>query len=92
MSNSLQQIAETGDLMHINGSVLRTLNVISGGKCSISGLENVFSGVNRCRLITSLEYLAKSEYIELKNNSTAVLTGKGVLVLQGFLEDDFIEV
>ncbi|MCM1316190.1 MAG: hypothetical protein NC205_03810 [Prevotella sp.] len=103
MNNSLQQTAENGGLMHINGSVLRTLNVISGGKCRLSDLDSVFSRVTRCRLINSLEYLAKSEYIELKNGTTgsradletadyAVLTGKGVQVLQGFIEDDFIEV
>lgn len=110
MNNSLQQVqqvAKTGGFMQVNGSVLRTLNVISGGKCSLSGLEYIFSGVNRCHLLNSLDYLAKSEYIELKSGTTgskadletgkfsdtnAVLTGKGILILRGFLEDDCIEV
>ena len=107
MNNCLQQTAGNGGLMHINGSVLRTLNVISGGKCRLSDLDDVFSRVTRCRLINSLEYLAESEYIELKNDTTgsradletgqfsainAVLTGKGILVLRGFLTDECVEV
>ncbi|MBD5159349.1 MAG: hypothetical protein HDT23_03805 [Ruminococcus sp.] len=87
------------ELTHINGSVLRTLNVISGGKCSISGLEYVFSGINHGNLIDSLEYLTKSNYIELENHekdrfsaTNAVLTDKGIRILRGFLIDDCIEV
>lgn len=107
MSNHVQQIAKTGDLTHINGSVLRTLNVISGGKCRLSDLECVFNGINRYHFLDSLEYLAESEYIELKNGTTgsrtdletgqfsatnAVLTGKGIRILQGFLTDECVEV
>ncbi len=107
MGNSVQQIAKRSDLMHINGSVLRTLNILSGSKCRLSDLECVFNGINRYHFLDSLEYLAESEYIELKDVPTgsrveletehfsatnAVLTGKGILVLRGFLEDDCIEV
>ncbi|MDE6425836.1 MAG: hypothetical protein K2K89_06835 [Ruminococcus sp.] len=86
MNNSVQQV---------NGSVLRTLNVISGGRCSLSGLEYIFSGVNRCRLLNSLKYLDSGEYIKQtgnKENPDISLTGKGVLILRGFLDDDCIEV
>lgn len=103
----IQQIAGTDELMHINGSVLRTLNAISGGKCRISDIEYIFSRINHHCLLNSLKYLVISEYIQLKSSTTgsraeldterfydtyAVLTGKGVLVLQGFLDDECIEV
>lgn len=71
----------------INGSVLRTLNVLSG-ECSLSGIEYVFGGGNRFdrgSLLDSIDYLSESEYIALKNH----MTGRRIpLETERFAETD----
>lgn len=103
----IRQKIDTGDFMHINGSVLRTLNVISDSRCSLSSLEYAFGNINRYRLMDSIKYLDSSEYVELTNsengkktafkadqfkNTDISLTAKGVQVLRGVLADNCIEI
>lgn len=73
---------------NINGSVLRTLNLLSG-KCTIAGLA--FVCIDNDRLTKSLDYLQKNDYVR-KLGDSVILTKKGIKVLCGFIHDDSIEV
>ena len=102
-----QKKIETGDFMHTNGSVLRTLNVISDSRCRLSSLEYSFKGVDHYEFMDSIKYLDSSGYVELMDiesgkkinfkfdrlDSTEIsLTAKGIKVLRGVITDDCIDV
>lgn len=102
-----QKKIETGDFMHINGSVLRTLNVISDSRCRLSSLEYSFGNVDHYCLMDSIKYLDLSGYVELTDSETGkktnfradcfdsteiALTAKGIQVLRGAITDDCIDV
>ena len=103
----IQNKIETGNFMHINGSILRTLNVISDSKCRLSSLEYSFKGVDHYCFMDSIKYLDTSEYVELTDSengkktdfkadrfdSTEIsLTAKGIQVLRGVITDNCIDV
>ncbi len=102
-----QKKIETGDFMHINGSVLRTLNVISDSICRLSSLEYSFGNIDHYCLMDSIKYLDLSGYVELTESETGkktnfkadrfdsteiALTAKGIQVLRGTVTDDCIDV
>jgi len=103
----IQKKIETGDFIHINGSVLRTLNVIPESRCRLSSLEYLFRDTDRHCLIDSIKYLDLSGYAELTDSETGKktdfrsdrfdsteisLTSKGIQVLRGAVTDDCIDV
>ncbi len=98
---------ETGDFIHINGSVLRTLNVIPDSRCRLSSLEYLFRNIDHYRFMDSIKYLDLSGYAELTDSETGKktdfkadrfdsteisLTAKGIQVLRGAVTDDCIDV
>lgn len=102
-----QKKIETGDFMHINGSVLRTLNVIADSKCRLSSLERSFGNIDHYCFMDSIKYLDLSGYIELTDNETGgktdfkancfnntqiALTAKGIQVLRGAITDHCVDV
>lgn len=103
----IQNKIETGNFMHTNGSVLRTLNIISDSRCRLSSLEYSFKGVDRYEFMDSIKYLDSSGYVELTDSETGnktdfktdrfdsteiSLTAKGIKVLRGVITDDCIDV
>lgn len=101
-----QKKIENGDFMHINGSVLRTLNVISNSRCHLSSLEYSFRNVDHYCFMDSIKYLDLSGYVELTDSETGkrinfkadyfdsieiALTAKGIQVLRGAFTDDCID-
>lgn len=103
----IQNKIETGNFMHCNGSVLRTLNIISDSRCRLSSLEYSFRGVDHYEFMDSIKYLDSSGYVELTDSengkktdfkaerfdSTEIsLTAKGIKVLRGVITDDCTDV
>lgn len=103
----IQNKIETGNFMHQNGSVLRTLNIIPDSKCRLSSLEYSFKGIDHYEFMDSIKYLDSSGYVELTDiesskkidfksdrlESTEIsLTAKGIKVLRGVITDDCIDV
>lgn len=103
----IQRKIDTGNLVHINGKILRTLNVISESKCQLSSLEYSFGDIEHDDFVNSVKYLSMSGYVELKDcwskkaipfkeskfDETEIsLTAKGIRVLCGVIEDECIEV
>ena len=103
----IQNKIETRNFMHRNGSILRTLNVISDSRCSLSSLEYSFKGVDHYCFIDSIKYLDTSGYVDLTDSKTGKktnfkadrfdsteisLTAKGIQVLRGIITDDCIDV
>lgn len=103
----IQRKINIGNLVHINGTILRTLNVISESKCLLSSLEYSFGDIEHGSFINSVKYLNMSGYVELKDcwtkktisfneskfdDTEISLTAKGIRVLCGVLEDECIEV
>lgn len=103
----IQNKIETGNFMHRNGSVLRTLNIISDSKCRLSSLEYSFKGVDHYEFMDSIKYLDSSGYVELtdiefgkkidfksdrSDNTEISLTAKGIKVLRGVITDECIDV
>lgn len=103
----IQRKINTGNLVHINGKILRTLNVISESKCQLSSLEYSFGDIEHDSFVNSVKYLNMSGYVELKDcwtkktisfkerkfdDTEISLTAKGIRVLCGVLEDECVEV
>lgn len=103
----IQRKIDTGNLLHINGKILRTLNVISESRCRLSSLEYSFGYIEHDSFVNSVRYLNMSGYVELKDcwtkktisfkeskfdDTEISLTAKGIRVLCGVLEDECVEV
>lgn len=103
----IQRKIDTGNLVHINRKVLRSLNVISESKCQLSSLEYSFGDIKHDSFVNSVKYLNMSGYVELKDcwtkktisfkeskfdDTEISLTAKGIRVLCGVLEDECVEV
>ena len=103
----IQNKIETGNFIHFNGSVLRTLNIISDSRCRLSSLEYSFKGIDHYEFNDSIKYLYSSGYVELTDSengnktnfkedrfdSTEIsLTAKGIQVLRGAITDNCIDV
>lgn len=106
-NDMMQRRIDAGNLVHINGKILRTLNVISESKCLLASLEYSFGEIEHSDFVYSLKYLSISGYVELRDcwskkvisfsesrfDETEVsLTAKGIRVLCGVLEDECVEV
>jgi len=105
--NKIIQKIDQGNFRHINGTILRTLNVIAESRCRLSSLEYSLRNDDHDSFINSIKYLNLSGYIELVDCNTKkakdfydgkfedvaiALTAKGIRVLSGALEDDCVEV
>lgn len=103
----IQNKIETGNFIHFNGSVLRTLNIISDSRCRLSSLEYSFKGLDHYEFTDSIKYLYSSGYVELTDSENGKktdfkedrfdsieisLTAKGIQVLRGAITDDCIDV
>lgn len=58
---NFQKKIETRDFMHMNDSVLRTLNVISDSKCHLSSLAYSFRNVDHYCLVDYVSSIKKIE-------------------------------
>lgn len=63
----IQRKIDTGNLVHINGKILRTLNVISESRCQLSSLEYSFGDIEHDSFVNSVKYLNMNGYVELKD-------------------------
>jgi len=104
----IQNDIKNSSFFHMNGTILRTLNVIEDSRCGLSSLEFVFrQTTNHNSFIESIRYLYESGYIrlmdcnsgnsvDLKENrfkdTETALTAKGIQVLRGIIEDNCIDV
>lgn len=83
---------------HLNGTILRTLNVIQGSRCGLKSLEFLFTGrIRHEEFEKSVEYLHLGGYVELSERDGGILTeislsDNGIQVLRGIIADNCIEV
>lgn len=90
----------------MNGTILRTLNVIENNRCRLSSFEFAFNvTVKHDELINNVKYLSENGYINLWNcygkptefkadqfNDTEMtLTAKGIQILRGTITDYCIQ-
>lgn len=81
--------------IHVNGTILRTLNVIRGSRCGLQSLEFLFTGrIGHDEFMECIHYLSGKEYIKIvKNEFTDIsLSANGIQVLRGIIADNCIEV
>lgn len=99
---------KNSSFFHMNGTILRTLNIVVDSRCSLASLEYIFRQTTDHRSFTeSIRYLYESGYIRLTdcNNRKPVelkedtfrdtetsLTAKGIQVLRGIITDNCIDV
>ena len=94
-------------IFNLNGTILRTLNVLENSRCGLSSLEFVFKGhTEHDDFIESVKYLSESEYITLRkcdgtptefmadkfDDTEMSLSAKGIKVLRGMITDNCINV
>ena len=92
MSNLEKRALRAGSFVHNNGKVLRTVNILRLKYNKLTGVQSVLEeeGYIHLRRISNKEpaALADTDYTALE----AKLTGKGIRLLAGGIEDDMIEV
>ncbi|MDE6091500.1 MAG: hypothetical protein K2G14_00190 [Ruminococcus sp.] len=107
-TEKIQKDIENSNFFNMNGTILRTLNVIENSRCTLSSLEFVFKGhTEHNEFIESVKYLSVSGYINLRNIDTGtptefradkfddtemLLSAKGIQVLRGMITDNCINV
>ncbi|MDE6102592.1 MAG: hypothetical protein K2F73_06420 [Ruminococcus sp.] len=107
-AEKIQNDIADSKFFHMNGTILRTLNVIEDSRCTLSSLEFVFKGhTEHNEFIESVKYLSVSGYINLRNTDTGTsteftadkfndtemsLSAKGIQVLRGMITDNCINV
>lgn len=107
-AEKIQKDIADSKFFHMNGTILRTLNVIEDSRCGLSTFEFVFKGsIEHDEFIESIKYLSLSGYINLTdyisrtpidfnadrfNNTEMSLSAKGIQVLRGIIEDSCIDV
>ena len=94
--------------MNINGTILRTLNVIRGSRCGLKSLEFLFTGrIRHTDFLESINYLSGHGYIRFLNcehreitklsendfDTTDIsLSDAGIRVLRAEILDECVEV
>lgn len=107
-AEKIQKDIENINFFNMNGTILRTLNVIEDSRCTLSSLEFVFkSSIKHTEFMESVKYLSISGYINLWNidtetptefkadrfdNTEMSLSAKGIQVLRGMITDNCINV
>ena len=107
-AEKIQKDIAYSKFFHMNGTILRTLNVLDDSRCTLSSLEFVFKGhTEHNEFIESVKYLSVSGYINLRNCDTGTptefrtdkfndtemsLSAKGIQVLRGMITDNCINV
>lgn len=107
-AEKIQKDIENINFFNMNGTILRTLNILDDSRCSIASLEFVFRDKNDNKsFIESIKYLSVSGYIDLRNIDTGTsteftadkfddteisLSAKGIQVLRGMITDNCINV
>ncbi len=107
-TEKIQKDIKNSNFFHMNGTILRTLNVIENSRCSLKSLEYIFrNDTEHNQFIESIKYLSESGYIYLRNRVTGIstefkadsfndtemsLSAKGIQVLRGMITDNCIEV
>ena len=96
MTSNEKQRLKAGNFVRNNGRVLRTINILRHKYNKLSGIQNVLE-----------DFLALEGYIDLRDVATkgpasladnhfetleARLTGKGIRLLAGGIDDKMIEV
>ena len=87
MSNLEKRALRAGSFVHNNGKVLRTVNILRLKYNKLTGVQSVLEddGIAEDEFLDSVNFL---DYTALE----AKLTGKGIRLLAGGIEDDMIEV
>ena len=98
-----RQRLRAGNFVSNNGRVLRTINILRHQYNKLSGIQNVLEE----EFLDAVNFLALEGYIHLREVSSkheasladkkyqaleAKLTGKGIRLLAGGIEDNMIEV
>lgn len=107
-TEKIQNDIKNSSFFHMNGTILRTLNIVVDSRCSLASLEYVFrQTTDHSSFTESIRYLYESGYIRLTdcNNGNPAdlkedtfrdteisLTAKGIQVLRGIIADNCIEV
>ena len=98
MSNLEKRALRAGSFVHNNGKVLRTVNILRLKYNKLTGVQSVLEddGIAEDEFLDSVNFLTEEGYIHLRRISNkepaAKLTGKGIRLLAGGIEDDMIEV
>lgn len=107
-AEKIQKDIENISFFNMNGTILRTLNILDDSRCTLASLEFVFkSSIKHTEFIESVKYLSVSGYITLRNTDTGTpteftadrfndtemsLSAKGIQVLRGMITDNCINV
>ncbi len=104
--DQLKKIA-AGNFVENNGRVLRTINILRHSYNKLSGIRYALEDIAEDEILDSINFLFEEGYIHLRNISSkqdcgiteidykeleAKLTGKGIRLLAGRLNDDCIKV
>lgn len=104
----IQNDIKNNSFFRMNGTILRTLNIVVDSRCGLSSLEYAFKQTtDHSSLIESIRYLHESGYIKLTDcdsrkpvdlkedtfrDTETSLTAKGIQVLRGAITDSCIDV
>lgn len=107
-TEKIQNDIKNSMFARMNGTILRTLNIVADSRCGLASLEYVFrQTTDHSSFTESVKYLYESGYIRLmdcNNGNPADLkedtfrdteisfTAKGIQVLRGIITDNCIEV
>ncbi len=103
----LKQRIKASNFIKTNGKVLATLNILSTKYTRLNSVATVFKDITESEFIESINFLTEEDYINLRHTETrekviladtdievieAKLSGKGLRLLNGGIEDNMIEV
>ena len=107
-TEKIQKDIKNINFFNMNGTILRTLNVLDNSRCTLTSLEFVFkNNIKHTEFTESVKYLSVSGYINLRNINTETptefradsfndtemsLSAKGIQVLRGMITDKCINV
>ena len=107
-AEKIQKDIENINFFNMNGTILRTLNMLDDSRCTLASLEFVFKNhIKHTEFMESVKYLSVSGYINLWNTDTGTptdfkadkfndteisLSAKGIQVLRGMITDNCINV
>ena len=95
MTSNEKQRLKAGNFVRNNGRVLRTINILRHKYNKLSGIQNVLEddGISQDEFLDAVNFLALEGYIDNHFETLeARLTGKGIRLLAGGIDDKMIEV
>ena len=98
MTSNEKQRLKAGNFVRNNGRVLRTINILRHKYNKLSGIQNVLEddGISQDEFLDAVRDVATKGPASLADNHfetlEARLTGKGIRLLAGGIDDKMIEV